>query len=437
MAVMQQSITFGGVNSADFDLYIGGEGTFNAPKRSVEIVDVPGRNGAIVIDKGHFENIEVTYTVINQEDNLATFSQKLSDFRNALCAQRGYQRLSDTFHPDEFRLALFVDDFEVKPIEYANASEFQITFNCKPQRYLVSGETPVVVANGDTLTNPTLFDAEPLLAIKGSGLVKFNGYEINLINPYRGETVIAEPMMEQYGPLPYEVVTVAADLKDVANVGDTITVKPVTIMWDILLPHYLPYTDDESIGTITIQETSTKTTIMGRDPNPEGVAYVVHMRTVIDEFEITSWPTGTDAEQTFEVGLTINYRHGGAYTVTGSVYFPISYTYDETAGEMTFTFERIKDSDENVQYIDPMYTRPISLSTQGMSVDSTVYLLGDPTYLDCELGEAYKIESGEVVSLNQHIDMGSRLPKLVPGDTEFEVTGNITEVKVTPRWWKL
>ena len=164
MAVMRHSITFGGVNSADFGLYIGGEGTFNAPKRVVEMISVPGRDGDIAIDQGRFENIEVKYTVINKEDSLSDFSTKLSGFRNAICALRGYQRLEDTFHPNEFRMAIFIDEFEVKPIEYATASEFEITFNCQPFRYLTSGEAEQTIADGGTITNPTLFGSKPLVS---------------------------------------------------------------------------------------------------------------------------------------------------------------------------------------------------------------------------------------------------------------------------------
>ena len=435
MAVMRQSITFGGVNSADFDLYIGGEGTFNAPKRAVEVVEVPGRNGAIVIAKGHFENIEVSYTVINQEQDLATFSQKLAGFRNALGALRGYQRLSDTFHPDEFREALFVDDFEVKPIDYATASKFTIIFNCKPQRYLVSGETPVVVADGGTLNNPTLFESEPLLAIKGSGLVKFHGYEINLINPVIGEVTILEPFIETYDRLMSDIEKTVS-IGDIVNAGDTISIEPLTFMWDLVLPNYLPYTEDASIGSITVTDSSlTHTTIMGRDPSPQGVAYIVHMRTVIDTFDLPSYWATQSTGRLFTVGLDVNYRHGGALTVSGSALFQILASYDDTTGKMTFTFSRV--TEDSHAPLEPLYINPLSLSTGGAMADSTVYLLGDPTYLDCELGEAYKIENGEIISLNQHIDMGSRLPRLVPGDTEFELTGNITECKVTPRWWKL
>ena len=145
MAVMQNSIIFGGINSADFGIYIGGEGTFNAPKRAVEMVTVPGRNGDIAIDQGHYENIEVTYSAFNYEEDLATFAKQLSDFRNAIVSQVGYQRLTDTFHPDEYRMAIYTEGLEIDPIKYNTASEFELKFNCKPQRWLTSGEVPVTI----------------------------------------------------------------------------------------------------------------------------------------------------------------------------------------------------------------------------------------------------------------------------------------------------
>jgi phage-related protein len=432
MAVMRQSITFGGVNSADFDLYIGGEGTFNAPKRAVEVVEVPGRNGAIVIDKGHFENIEVSYTVINQEQDLATFSQKLAGFRNALGALRGYQRLSDTFHPDEFREALFVDDFEVKPIDYATASEFTIKFNCKPQRYLVSGETSVVVADGETLNNPTLFESEPLLAIKGSGLVKFNGYEINIVNPLRGEVTIVEPQIYTYvdgrGP-GHEYPEEESDPAAVANVDDDITINSATFFWILYLNDDY---EDGLLRTVTVTDSGAlggTTTIMARATRE------LKMRTVLDPITLETWPVNGGVTYTHEVSLNVTYNQNGTtQTVTLVNTFNILSVYSSYRGNKLF--DEYYDEQGASSYW-PLGMMVTSLSTTGTTVDSTVYLLGDPTYLDCELGEAYKIENGEIISLNQHIDMGSRLPRLVSGDTEFELTGNITECKVTPRWWKL
>lgn len=427
MAIMRHSIIFGGVDSADFDLYIGGEGTFNAPKRSVDVISVPGRNGAIVIDQGHFENIEVSYTVINQEASLATFAQKLSGFRNAICAQRGYQRLSDTFHPDEFRLAMFVDDFEVKPIEHASASKFTIKFNCKPQRYLTSGEAPVVVADGESLTNPTLFDAEPLLAIKGSGTVSFGGYEIDVINPYRGDVMILDPNVytrTQAGTISESLFNI--NVSDVANSGDEITIRPITVMYSLDL-YQLNY-GDEVIKACTA--TDEDGTLGGTSSVLSVSEKTVKLSTVLDPVEFAFSNTQDFVLVTHTVTLKVGMISNASivtkyYTVT----FDVNYHVGTNNLDVQLSFYGGSDDVNQVMMS--------SASSKGISVDSTVFILGDPTYLDCELGEAYMIEDGEIVSLNKHIDMGSRLPKLVPGETEFSLSSNITECKVTPRWWKI
>ena len=95
------TITFGGVTSSAYDIYISGEGVFNAPKRMVSLVEVPGRNGKLAIDEGCYDNIEVVYPGFNFESDLNSFRTKLANFRNALASKSGYQELSDTFHPDE------------------------------------------------------------------------------------------------------------------------------------------------------------------------------------------------------------------------------------------------------------------------------------------------------------------------------------------------
>ena len=69
--------------------------------------------------------------------------------------------------------------------------------------------------------------------------------------------------------------------------------------------------------------------------------------------------------------------------------------------------------------------------------NSTKAVSGVPIYIDCDLGEAYIIIDGEYVSLNHRIDLGSDLPKLGVGENEITFDNTITELKVTPRWWKV
>ena len=167
------SLVFGGVSSADYGIYITGEAVFNAPKRAVETVSVPGRNGDIIIDQGHWENIEVTYPAGTFGMSETEFRTALSDFRNAIVSQLGYQRLSDTYHPDEYRMGTYVEGLEVNTKSHNKAGEFDLIFNCKPQRWLTEGETAVTVASGDTLTNPTLYESHPLLMVEGYGGLRF------------------------------------------------------------------------------------------------------------------------------------------------------------------------------------------------------------------------------------------------------------------------
>ena len=134
-----KTLTFDGANSKDYGVYITGQAVYNAPKKAVEMVSIPGRNGAFALDKGHFENIEVTYPAGIFAETEEDFAQAVSDFRNYMCSREGYVKLTDDYNSDEYRLAIYKSGLEVSPAQLI-AGEFNITFECKPQRYLTSGE---------------------------------------------------------------------------------------------------------------------------------------------------------------------------------------------------------------------------------------------------------------------------------------------------------
>ena len=177
MAVYK-SLTFNGKNSLNYGIYISGEGVYNAPERVVEMVSIPGRNGALAMDEGRFENIEITYPAGTFGDTQSNFADKVKAFRNELCSRHTYVRLSDDYHTDEFRLALYKSGLEVEPASYNRAGEFNIVFTCKPQRFLTSGESTTTLTSSGTISNPTNFDAQPLLVVTGTGTLTVNGVQI-------------------------------------------------------------------------------------------------------------------------------------------------------------------------------------------------------------------------------------------------------------------
>lgn len=189
-------LTYDGVTSASLDAYISGEGSFNAPERVYDMQAVAGRNGMLAIDGNRYENIEVSYPAFIFKQGGTDFEQAIANLRSAFLSRTGYKRLADTYHPDEFRMAIYRSGLEVAPVHINRAGQFTLVFDCKPQRFLVSGETPITLTQTGTINNPTPFPAAPLLEVTGGGTIEFGGVTITVGGS--NHTVIDCEMMEAY-----------------------------------------------------------------------------------------------------------------------------------------------------------------------------------------------------------------------------------------------
>jgi len=175
------SFTFDGINSLTKGIFITGQAVFNAPARVVEMISVPGRNGEIAMDQGRFENIEVTYPAGCFSESMEDFADKIAAFRNELASRYTYKRITDSYNPDEFRLGLYKSGLSVEALAYNDAGSFDVVFNCKPQRWLLSGEAKQTFTASGTITNPTVFGARPLLAVTGAGNLTVGTQTMTLI----------------------------------------------------------------------------------------------------------------------------------------------------------------------------------------------------------------------------------------------------------------
>lgn len=221
-----RTFTLDGENSADYGLYISGTGVYDAPERAIEMVTIPGRNGALAMDQGYFENIEVTYPAGIFADSQEDFADKMDAIRNWLGTKHSYVALTDDYHPDYFRMAVYKAGLTAKPVRYNTASQFNITFECKPQRFLLSGEelwtragtyktltdeNDVILTdeNGNeleagtsgsnTIVNPTNFDSKPLIIVTGPGTVGIGSFSITVAGiAYGTEVYIDCETMEIY-----------------------------------------------------------------------------------------------------------------------------------------------------------------------------------------------------------------------------------------------
>ena len=133
---MRNYLTFDNKDSLDFGVYINGQGTFRAPARSYNVLNIPGRNGDLLGFGSKLENVEITYRAFIYTN----FDANIAALRSFLLSHVGYFKLTDSYHPDEYRLAYYKGPFVPDVVANNGAGSFDLTFVCKPQRFLNSGE---------------------------------------------------------------------------------------------------------------------------------------------------------------------------------------------------------------------------------------------------------------------------------------------------------
>lgn len=160
-----EQLTIDGKNCGDFGVWISGGGTFNAPPRDMDTISIPGRDGNIYFDNGRFQNINVTYPAFISK----RFKPRMDDFRAWLCSKYHYVKIEDSYHPDEYRLGVFKGGLTVSTTARNLSGSFNLVFDCKPQRFLKSGDVPVQFTASGSIYNPTEYAAKPLVKCYGAG----------------------------------------------------------------------------------------------------------------------------------------------------------------------------------------------------------------------------------------------------------------------------
>ena len=410
-----KGFTFDGVNSLDYNIGITGSAVYNAPTRDVEMISIPGRDGEYALDHGRFNNIEITYPSGMGDNDQTNFAQRVSDLRNQLASRVGYKRLEDEYNPDEYRMAIYKSGLEVSPVQYSRAGQFDIIFDCKPQRFLKSGETATSKARNSTITNPTLFDSHPLLQFNSNGsdgtislgsqtiTVKSSPVGVIPLNLSASSTTVS-------GYDPAETVTI--NNTSSYNTGDTITLSGASAVFELYRSG--GYSNEPKLSNnngLTGTTKRTRTNI------------ITATLTATD----TTFTAGTSS--TISKTVDIEIRISPSVTLTGT--FTCQLVYN---GTNTITVRWSAPTMSGISYMSKK-----SASNYTGTVDSTKNTLQNVTiYIDLDIGEAYSIDSSNnVVSLNNYVNIGGELPVLPPGNTTITYSNTISNFKVTPRWWKI
>lgn len=167
-------IIFNGQSSKDYHIQVEHPPGYDFPERDYETIHIPGRNGDLIIDNGCYKNVDRKYE-ISAGSHDRKFISMARDISVWLHSAPLYSRLEDSYEPDYYRLASYVESGEIENI-LCHGAKVEITFNCKPQRYLKSGERKKSVKSGGLIKNPTPFDSLPIILVTGgtgTGTIEF------------------------------------------------------------------------------------------------------------------------------------------------------------------------------------------------------------------------------------------------------------------------
>ena len=170
-------IIFNNKSSADCRIQVAHPPGYAYPERDYTITHIPGRNGDIIQDNGCYKNVERTYEVSFDAPNedFATYANAVSAW---LHSTTGYARLEDSYEPNYYRMATYQESNIFENL-YNQAGTATIVFECKPQRFLKTGDNTIAIQNSLTIMNPTGFEAYPLFKVTGtSGVLTVNGNSI-------------------------------------------------------------------------------------------------------------------------------------------------------------------------------------------------------------------------------------------------------------------
>ena len=171
------TFTYNGTISTTYGIFVENRPVVTFPKRIIESITIPGRSGNLLYDTGAYENVTVTYPIAYK--SAGTVRANAGNIA-AWLYQTDYVNLTDSYEPSYYRKAVYVSPLNVTDIINV-AGRAAITFDCKPQRYLLSGTTALTPAKNSSITNdyqPSL----PVISLTGNGTLTLGSRSVTVAN---------------------------------------------------------------------------------------------------------------------------------------------------------------------------------------------------------------------------------------------------------------
>ena len=131
----------------------------------VEAQTIPGRNGDLIWETGSYENRSGSASCFCLQKDV---EKAVSSAGRFLMVKKGYRRLETSDDPDHYWMARVENSPQIA-MRLRTLAPFEIGFDCKPQRFVKSGENAVVFTSNGSLFNQYGQVALPFITLYGQG----------------------------------------------------------------------------------------------------------------------------------------------------------------------------------------------------------------------------------------------------------------------------
>ena len=139
---------------------------------------VPGRNGDLIFETGSYKNRVGSASCFCLQKDVETAISSAGRF---LMCGKGYRRLETSDDPDHYWMARVKNSPQIA-MRLRTLAPFEIKFDCKPQRFVKSGENAVVFTANGSISNQYGQVALPLITLygQGTGILKIGDCAIGI-----------------------------------------------------------------------------------------------------------------------------------------------------------------------------------------------------------------------------------------------------------------
>ena len=164
---MTNYFIFDNRRSLDYGLQLNKVDTLSAPAREVEVKNIPGRSGELLIDKNRFGSQTVTYEAFFKcaRGEVPAYARRIKSW---LLGVTGYRELADTYDRQYYRMARYSGALDIEAVG-RRFGKLDLSFSCQPFRLRQDGRVLRELPLESTVYNPEDWPSKPYFRLYGNG----------------------------------------------------------------------------------------------------------------------------------------------------------------------------------------------------------------------------------------------------------------------------